>query len=80
MKKGTLNIGIDLNSYLSRLKALGSLEIVVVDETIWIKNISLTWENKDTADRIIVATAMLKNLPIVTKDKIIRDFYQHIIW
>ena len=80
MKKGTLNIGIDLNSYLSRLKALGSLEIVVVDETIWIKNISLTWENKDTADRIIVATAMLKNLPIVTKDKIIRDFYDKVIW
>ncbi|KKK67831.1 hypothetical protein LCGC14_2950150, partial [marine sediment metagenome] len=54
--------------------------IIPVDENIWIKNLSLKWSNNDPADRTIVATAMLKKLPIITKDKIIRDFYPEIIW
>jgi PIN domain nuclease of toxin-antitoxin system len=80
LKKGVLNLGIDINSYVNRLKLLGSIEIIAIDENIWIKNLSLSWENKDPADRTIVATALLRNLPIVTKDKIIWDFYEHIIW
>jgi len=80
MKKGILNIGEDINSYLRRLRRLGSIEIVPVDEDIWVKNISLSWDNKDPADRTIVATALLRDLPIVTKDKAIWEFYKNIIW
>jgi PIN domain nuclease of toxin-antitoxin system len=80
IKKKTLQIGEDINSYLRRLKLLGSTEIIPVDENIWIKNLSLAWDNKDPADRTIVATAIINDLPIVTKDKVIWDYYDNIIW
>ena len=80
MKKGLIKPVIDITKYVNRLKLLGSIEIIAVDENIWIKNMSLSWENNDPVDRTIVATAILRNLPIVTKDKLIRDFYHNIIW
>ena len=80
IKKKSINIDIRIEDYLHRLQKLGSLEIVSVDEEILVKNLSLSWENKDPCDRTIVATAMLKNLPILTKDTAIRDFYKNTIW
>ena len=80
IKKGLLDIGESLKDYVARLKLLGSLEIIPIDENIWMKNIQLPWNHKDPADRTIVATAMLKKLPIVTKDSFIRDFYKKVIW
>lgn len=80
LKKKSLDIGEDIQSYVRRLLLLGSIEIIPVDENLWIKNISLKWDNKDPADRTIVATALSRNLPIMTKDTVIRDFYHKIIW
>lgn len=80
MKKGLLDIKENLASYVNRINLLQSIEIIPVDEHIWIKNLMLNWDHKDTADRTIVATAMMRNLPIVTKDKVIRDFYRNTIW
>jgi len=80
LKKGSLQMDEDLNGYVNRLKLLGSLEILPVDENIWIKNLSLDWSHRDPADRTIVATAMMKNCSIVSKDQIIRDFYKKTIW
>jgi PIN domain nuclease of toxin-antitoxin system len=80
MKKGILEIGIPLEDYARRLKQLERFEIIPVDENIWIRNISLEWPHKDPADRTIVATALLMDLPIVSKDTIIKDFYPHVIW
>lgn len=80
LKKGTLEMGMDLTEYVRRLNLIDSLEIVSVDENIWIKNILLDWDHPDPADRTIVATAMNLNLPILTKDKIIRAFYRNSIW
>jgi PIN domain nuclease of toxin-antitoxin system len=80
LKRGKLEINISLEEYVNRLKQLGTLKIIPVDETIWIKNLSLDWTHRDPADRTIVATAQLKNLPIITKDDFIRGYYAHIIW
>ena len=80
IKKGTLNIGEDLEDYVGRLKRLGSVEMIPVDEDIWIKNLSLDWPHRDPVDRTVVATAMLRKIPIVTKDRRIRDFYPEVIW
>ena len=80
MRKGSLTLGIDLHSYISRLKLLGSVEIIPIDENIWYRSILLSWNNKDIVDRTIVATAMINKLPIVTKDKIIHNFYKKVIW
>ena len=80
IKKGTLDIHQDIESYLHRLKQLGTIEIIPVDENIWIKNILLPWEHPDPADRTIVATAMIRDLAILTKDRIIRNYYDNVIW
>ena len=47
---------------------------------VFLDTCALLWWTLAPADRTIVATAMLKKLPIITKDKIIRDFYPEIIW
>ncbi len=80
IKKGRIDIGITLGEYVSRLKQVEGLEIVPVDEDLWVKNISLDWDHKDPADRTIVATAALRDLPIVSKDRIIKNFYPNVIW
>ncbi|MFA6291560.1 MAG: PIN domain-containing protein [Victivallales bacterium] len=69
-----------LNDYVHRLKKIKNIHIIPVDEMIFIEDISLKWEHKDPSDRTIVATAKLKNLPIITKDPLIRNFYPNTIW
>lgn len=80
IKRGKIDIGISLEEYISRLKRLTRFEIVPVDEDIWVSSINLDWTHKDPADRVIVATAALRDIPIVSKDTIIRDFYSKVIW
>ena len=80
LKKRKLEISTSLEEYVDRLKQLGTVEIIAVDEVIWIKNLSLDWSHPDPADRTIVATAELMNVPIVTKDELIRNYYPHTIW
>ena len=80
IKKNKLDIGLNLKEYVRRLHILGTIEIIPVDEYIWLKNVALEWEHKDPADRTIVATAKFRKIPIVTKDKVISDFYPDVIW
>ena len=79
-RRGALDLGTNLEDYIARLKRLASLEIIAVDEDIWVKNLSLQWDHRDPADRTIVATALLRDLPIVTKDGTIGRFYPNVIW
>jgi len=80
IKKGKIDIGISLEEYVSRLKRLEKFEIVPVDEDIWVKSISLDWSHQDPADRAIISTATLRDIPIVSKDTLIRNFYPDVIW
>lgn len=80
MKKKKLNIGMSLKEYIDKIHLFNGFEIVPVDETIWMENINLDWDHRDPADRTIVATAKLKDLPILTKDDIIRKYYKKQGW
>lgn len=80
IKKGKLDIGFDIEEYVFRLKLLENFRIIPVDENIWVENILLDWNHADPADRTIVATAMREDMPIVTKDHIVRNFYPNSIW
>ena len=80
IKKGSLDIKENLADYVHRLKKIRNVQIIPVDEIIWMQNLSLEWEHRDPADRTIVATAKLRNLPIITKDPLIRNFYPKTIW
>ena len=80
MKKGKLALPIPFPEYVGRLKKVDRLEIVPVTETIWLENLALDWDNPDPADRTIVATARLRNLPIVTKDGRMAAYYDKTVW
>jgi PIN domain nuclease of toxin-antitoxin system len=50
-----------------------------VDE--WLDSIDLDWpDNKDPADRVIIAFGAKKQIPIVTNDQKIKNFYGNVIW
>jgi PIN domain nuclease of toxin-antitoxin system len=34
----------------------------------------LSWSHRDPADRVIVATALIKGVPVLTKDILLHDF------
>jgi PIN domain nuclease of toxin-antitoxin system len=80
IKKGKLDIHVTLDEYVKRICRIDYLTIIPVDEHVWLRNILLEWENRDPADRTIVATALLHDLPIMTKDGMIDSYYPNIIW
>ncbi len=79
IKNNKLNIGMDIQTYVDRLKELSMLKIIPVNEEIWLKNLELDWAHKDPADRAIVATASLYQAWIVTTDQTICSYYDKIL-
>ena len=80
IKRKKLDIGLDIKTYTDRLKRLNSVRIVPIDEDIWIRNLELDWDHRDPADRTIVATATIHDAVLLTKDDMIRKFYEKAIW
>ena len=80
IKKGILDVGMSIQDYVKNMQRAAEVTIIPVDENIWIENLNLNWEHRDPADRTIVAMATARDLPIITKDKIIKRFYQNVIW
>jgi PIN domain nuclease of toxin-antitoxin system len=80
VKKGKLEIGLPAEEFVLRLKRSDVLEIVPVDETLWLASVALNWSHPDPCDRVIVATASRLRVPIVTADTLIRSFYPQTIW
>jgi PIN domain nuclease of toxin-antitoxin system len=57
------------------------VELVPVDTTVWLKSLALEWDHRNPADRVIVATALLRGVPILTKDAALHRFEQsECIW
>ena len=80
IKGGKLDIGMSIEGYHRLLKEMSTLEIVPVDALTWVKSLSLEWDNRDPADRAIVALGLLRDLKIITSDLRIRRFYPGCIW
>lgn len=78
--KGKLVIPLSLGDFVERLKKIDRLEIVPVDEKIWLENLRLDWSHKDPADRTIVATAKLNSCRLITSDNVIAGFYDQTVW
>ncbi len=79
---GRLKLTIDVRDWITRCEALPFFNFVPVDNTLFVRSVFLAGPlHADPADRIILATALAKDIPIVTKDRKIRS-YPHIrsIW
>ncbi|GJJ02707.1 twitching motility protein PilT [Duganella rhizosphaerae] len=77
-----LRLPLDLASWLAAVEAIDRMRFIPVDNEIAVTSVQLPpGLHKDPADRIIVATAILFDIPIVTADQKIRA-YPHVqtIW
>lgn len=78
VKKGRLELTIDLRDWIRKTEGLPFVRFMPMDNTIALRSISLPGDfHPDPADRIITATAMTMGLPLVTKDEKILN-YPHV--
>jgi PIN domain nuclease of toxin-antitoxin system len=80
IKNQKLDLGVNLNDYVVRLKKSSAVQIVPIDENIWIESVNLEWGHRDPAYRVIVALARSNQAAIITADKEIANFYSEVIW
>lgn len=72
---GRLELTIDVHDWIAKCEALPFLTFVPVDNAIFLKSVFLSGQlHSDPADRIIVATALMRGVPVVTKDRRIRKY------
>src|SRR5690242_16195123 len=76
IKAGKLEMNLSANELLDNLIRIPAIDIIKIGAEEWLESIDLDWEeNRDPADRLIVAFAKRKKIPIVTSDKSIKSFY-----
>jgi PIN domain nuclease of toxin-antitoxin system len=74
VRRGLLELPITVDELARRVEGGGVVELVPVDTTTWLRTLSLDWAHRDPADRVIVATAQMKRVPVLTKDRTLHDF------
>jgi PIN domain nuclease of toxin-antitoxin system len=81
VQRGRLELPITVDELALRVQQGRVVELVPVDTTTWLRTLSLAWSNRDPADRVIVATALMKGVPVLTKDRLLHDFREvECIW
>lgn len=81
VNKKKISLGISSHELHDQYANIPSVDIIDIGVKEWLNSIHLDWpENKDPADRMITSFAMTKDIPIITKDKLIKRFYQNVLW
>ncbi len=82
VKSERLQLGVTIEQWLSALTSLREIHIIPIDAEIARLSIYLPEPfHKDPADRMIVATAISLDAPMVTSDRKIRSYpYVRTIW
>jgi PIN domain nuclease of toxin-antitoxin system len=60
IQRGKLDMGLGIEEFARRVEQSATVELVPVDTTIWLRSLALPWGHRDAADRVIVATALIK--------------------
>lgn len=74
VKRGKLELPLAVEELAQRVERSGIVQLVPVDTSVWLRSLSLAWEHPDPVDRVIVATALMRGVPLLTKDAIIRQW------
>lgn len=69
-----LELPITAEEFAHRLERGNAIELLPVDTSTWLRSLAIPWSHSDPADRVIVATALMKDVPLLTKDETIRTF------
>ena len=82
VKAGRLALTVDVVAWLDTVVQVPAVRFVPVDVRISVQSVDLAGEfHKDPADRLIVATAQLHSVPLITADLKIRDYpYVQTLW
>lgn len=79
-QRGTLSLGVPFTEYVHRLQRVDALTLVPVDARIWLAVLALPWAHRDPADRVIVATAQLHGVSLVSSDSAMAAYYDKTVW
>lgn len=74
VKHGKLDLPLTLDEFVRRIERGAVVELLAVDTATWLRSASLAWPHRDPADRVIVATALGRGVPLLTKDAAMHDF------
>lgn len=80
VQRGTLDLGVPFEAYVERVRRVDRLTLAPVDVRVWLRVLELPWEHRDPADRVIVATAEVLDVPVVTSDEAMRRYTDRAIW
>ena len=79
-QRGALSLGVSFQEYVRRLQCVDALTLLPVDASTWLRVLALPWDHRDPADRVIVATAQLQGIALVSSDSAITAFYPKTVW
>jgi len=74
IQRGKLDIGISIDEFARRIEKSAIVELLPVTTATWLRSLDLAWDHRDPADRVIVATAILCGVPLLTADVEIHRF------
>jgi PIN domain nuclease of toxin-antitoxin system len=74
IQRGKLDLGISIAEFARRIQKSGIIELLPVTTATWLRSLELAWDHRDPADRVIVATAILQDVPLLTADTEIHRF------
>jgi PIN domain nuclease of toxin-antitoxin system len=72
--KNRIQLPLDAEEWFSEICEQQNISIINVSPEIGFKANSLPWHHKDPADRLIISTALINNLTIVTQDQSFPDY------
>jgi len=74
IQRGKLDLGISIEEFTRRIQKSGIIELLPVNTATWLRSLALAWDHRDPADRVIVATALLQDVALLTADTEIHRF------
>ena len=74
VQRGKLELGLPIDEFAQRIDKSGIVELLPVTTATWLRSLDLPWDHRDPADRVIVATAILQDVPLLTADAEIHRF------
>ena len=80
VSRGRLNLGLPVRDFYELCAQAKELDILDTSPPHWIQSAELDWNHRDPIDRLLVATARGLDLPLITSDQAIREFYQQCVW
>lgn len=73
-KRKKIELPLSIDELSRRIERGGVVELLPVDTTTCLRSLALPWEHQDPADRVIIATALIKGVSLLTKDERMHAF------